>query len=146
MPAQYRQSWGYGFGPLFGAPPSDQHMRVSDAERRVVADRLAEHFAEGRLDQAEFDERAGRAMGAKTRADLSGLFADLPETGAPAGPVRPRRGRVRSALVLVLMVVITLVTAHALLALAPWLWLGLFVVIVLFVTRTVGHPRSEEDR
>ncbi len=71
---------------------SDQHLRVSDAERETVTDRLAEHFAAGRLGQAEFDDRAGRAMSAKTRADLNGLFADLPEAGAPAAPELPRGG------------------------------------------------------
>ncbi len=71
---------------------SDQHLRVSDAEREAVAGRLAEHFAAGRLDQAEFDDRVGRAMSAKTRADLRGLFADLSETGAPAVPELPRGG------------------------------------------------------
>ena len=69
---------------------SDQHLRVSDAEREAVTDRLAEHFAAGRLDQAEFDDRVGRAMSAKTRGDLRGLFADLSETGAPAVPELPR--------------------------------------------------------
>ncbi len=71
---------------------SDQHLRVSDAEREAVADRLAEHFAAGRLDQAEFDDRVGRAMSARTRVDLRGLFADLSETGAPAVPELPRGG------------------------------------------------------
>ena len=47
---------------------------------------LAEHFAAGRLDQAEFDDRVRRALSSKTRADLSGLVADLSETGAPAVP------------------------------------------------------------
>ena len=63
---------------------SDQHLRVSDAERNEVADRLAAHFGDGRLDQAEFDERVSRAMAAKTRGDLEGLFDDLPDPG-PAG-------------------------------------------------------------
>src|SRR5580693_10186965 len=96
--SQASQSRPRGFAPLFRGPYSDQHLRVSDAERQAVADRLGEHFAEGRLDQAEFDERAGRAMSAKTRADLSGLFDDLPDastrrqTGAAAVPDR-RRGR-----------------------------------------------------
>src|SRR5258705_5026005 len=84
MPAQYTQSGTRGLGPWFPAPASDQHMRVSDAERQAVADRLAEHFSSRRLDQAEFDERIGKAMSAKTRADLNGLFDDLPETRAPA--------------------------------------------------------------
>src|SRR2546423_1844919 len=58
------------FAPVFGG--SDQPLGVSDAEREVVADRLAGPFADGGLDQLEFDERAGRAMSAKTRADLAG--------------------------------------------------------------------------
>jgi GntR family transcriptional regulator len=65
---------------------SDQHLRVSDAEREAVSGRLAEHFTAGRLDQAEFDDRVGRAMSAKTRGDLRGLLADLSETGARAVP------------------------------------------------------------
>ena len=69
---------------------SGQHLRVSDAEREAAASRLAEHLAAGRLDQAEFDDRVRRAMSAKTRADLSGLFADLPETGAPVTAGLPR--------------------------------------------------------
>src|SRR5580700_2201344 len=68
-------------------------LRVSDAERSEVADRLAEHYGEGRLDEAEFNERVDQAMRAKTRSDLAGLFDDLPDGEAseviPAG--RPRR-------------------------------------------------------
>jgi len=89
MSAQRTSPLG-SFSPLFRGMYSDQQLRVSDAERQAVTDRLAEHFAAGRLDQAEFDDRVGRAMSAKTRADLSGLFADLPETGAPASPGLPR--------------------------------------------------------
>ena len=88
---------------------SDQHIRVSDAERNSVAELLGQHYADGRLDQAEFDERISRTMAAKTRGDLTGLFDDLPETGpAPEGPVsgrssnRPARSpRVLAAIVLV---------------------------------------------
>ena len=80
-------SGGTGASPASGGGLySDQHLRVSDAEREAVCDRLAGHFAAGRLDQAEFDDRVARAMSAKTRADLRGLFADLSETGAPAVP------------------------------------------------------------
>ncbi len=71
---------------------SDQHLRVSDAEREAASGRLAKHFAAGRLDQAAFDDRTGRAMSAKTRGDLRGLFAGLSETGAPAVPEPPRGG------------------------------------------------------
>ena len=152
MPTQKSQSgagpyWNRGFSPLFRGPYSDQHLRVSDAERQAVTDRLAEHFADGRLDQAEFDERVGRAMSAKTRADLSGLFDDLPETGAPAMPERPRRRRRYPILTVALLVLITVAAAHVVAAVTvPWLWVGFLVVILLFATRTIGHSRSSQDR
>ncbi len=83
---------GAGASPASGGTYSDQHLRVSDAEREAASGRLAEHFAAGRLDQAEFHDRVGRAMSAKTRADLRGLFAGLSETGGPAVPELPRGG------------------------------------------------------
>ena len=61
-------------------------MRVGDAERAEIADRLAWHFSHGRLDQAEFDDRLDRAMRAKTVADLNGLLADLPGGEAVHAP------------------------------------------------------------
>jgi hypothetical protein len=70
----------------------DHGMRVSDADRADVADRLAKHYSYGRLDQAEFDERLDRAMNAKTRADLVVLLADLPE-GEPVPPDDGTRSR-----------------------------------------------------
>ena len=145
--SQASQSRPRGFAPLFRSPYSDQHLRVSDAERQAVADRLGEHFAEGRLDQDEFDERAGRAMSAKTRADLSGLFDDLPDAStrpqaeAPAMPVRRR-----PVLVLVLLVIVTLAAAHAVVAATvPWLWLGFLAAIVFIVTRGTGRARASQD-
>src|ERR1700733_15523156 len=57
-------------------------LRISDAERSEVADLLSKHYGDGRLDQAEFNERLDLAMKAKTYKDLSGLFADLPPTEA----------------------------------------------------------------
>lgn len=58
----------------------DPNLRVGDAERAEVTDRLAKHFSDGRLDHAEFTERMDQAMRAKTMADLTGLLSDLPET------------------------------------------------------------------
>jgi hypothetical protein len=65
-------------------------MRVSDAERTEVVDRLSTHYSDGRLDQAEFDRRLDQAMKATTQADLDGLFADLPG-GAPSGRYEPAK-------------------------------------------------------
>jgi Flp pilus assembly protein TadB len=60
-------------------------MRVSDADRERVAERLREHFAAGRLTSEELDERVAAALGAKTTGELKVVLADLPEP-APAGP------------------------------------------------------------
>jgi len=147
MSTQSNQSWARGFSPLFRGVASDQQLRVSDAERLAVADRLAEHFGDGRLDQAEFDERVGRAMSAKTRADLSGLFDDLPETGAPAVPARPRRRHRHPLLVLVLFILLIVAAAHAVAwAMMPWLWVGFLAVVLLFATGAVGRSRASQDR
>ncbi|HEY3883141.1 MAG TPA: DUF1707 domain-containing protein [Trebonia sp.] len=56
-------------------------MRVSDAERDVAAAELREHFASGRLNQDELDERLTATFAAKTRGDLDALFTDLPSSG-----------------------------------------------------------------
>jgi len=132
---------------------TNQHLRVSDAERQAVADRLGEHFAEGRLDQDEFDQRAGRAMNAKTRADLSGLFDDLPDlstrpqTGAAPVPVRPHRRHRHPVLVLVLLVIVVLAAAHAVAATVPWLWLGFVAaILVLAIRGTRGTRRSRPSQ
>jgi hypothetical protein len=147
MSTQYNQPWGRGFGPMFRGMYSDQHLRVSDAERQAVADRLAEYFSEGRLDQAEFDERVGRAMSAKTRADLSGLFDDLPETGAPVVPEHPRRRHRHPVLLIALFVVLAIATAHVLWwATVPLLWVGFLVVVLLFATGRIGRSRTGQDR
>ncbi len=87
MPAPSNPLWTTGPGgqgsrrhSRYGNPD----LRASDAERTEVADRLSRHYQDGRLDQAEFNERLDRAMNAKTRADFSGLFADLPDLPDPA--------------------------------------------------------------
>jgi hypothetical protein len=137
---------------------SDQHLRVSDAERNAVAERLAAHYSDGRLDQAEFDDRVGRAMSAKTRGDLDGLFDDLPDpgpTGAPgngdAVPYRRRRGRGvgRMILLVVLAVAALSIIGHAIAAVTffafvvPWFWIAALVVVVLLATRCSRHRHHD---
>ena len=55
------------------------HVRASDSERDAAATQLQAAFAEGRIDDAEFDQRMRTALTAQTRADLARLTADLPE-------------------------------------------------------------------
>jgi uncharacterized protein DUF1707 len=79
---------------------TDGAMRVSDADRAQVADRLARAHGEGRLTLVEYDERVRAAHGAVVRDDLAPLLGDLPADDAarPVAPVdaagrRRRRGR-----------------------------------------------------
>lgn len=66
-------------------------IRVGDPERSEALDRLGEHFANGYLDVNEFEERTGRAATARTRADLSALFGDLPGGQSQQAPVLATR-------------------------------------------------------
>ena len=116
----------------WGSPSSaDPQMRISDAERTEVADRLSRHYSDGRLDQAEFNERLDRAMKAKTRGDLNGLFTDLPPIDEPekavnAMPTTDRRPEARRPLHrvvgLILIVVVAVFVARALM----WPFFGVF--------------------
>src|ERR1700759_4794551 len=77
---------------LLGQDPAPADLRVSDAERQAVADQLSHHFGNGRLDQAEFDERLSQAMNAKPSRDLDGLPPALPSTQASGGAGLPPAG------------------------------------------------------
>ena len=135
---------------------SDQHVRVSDAERNAVADRLAAHYSDGRLDQAEFDERVSQAMSAKTRGDLDGLFDDLPDpepagapgTGGPLGPAVPyrvhRRRSARPILLVVLVIALIVAVGHTFAAIyIPWFWVAVIVLAIIFTSRSA---RTRNDR
>lgn len=84
----------------------DEGVRVSDADRERVAERLARAHGEGRLGLTEFDDRVRAAHGARTRADLAPLTVDLPEpdprpavaAAQPAGGGRVATGPRRRAL------------------------------------------------
>jgi hypothetical protein len=65
-------------------PGTSPAIRASDRERDTVVQRVQQAFAEGRLDDAEFDERMRAALTARTHADLDVLLTDLPAASAPA--------------------------------------------------------------
>ncbi|HEX8008946.1 MAG TPA: DUF1707 domain-containing protein [Trebonia sp.] len=165
MPGTYGQQWTRYIHPGY----SDQHMRVSDAERAEVADRLAAHYSDGRLDRAEFDERVARAMSAKTRADLNGLFDDLPDleghgagdtgpaagggpgaSGGVFGPTTPyrvgrrHRGNVHPILGIVLAVIIVSAAWHAFFHFffIPWFLVLALIAAVVFARRVSGRTRQ----
>lgn len=52
-------------------------LRVSDAEREPVVERLQQAYAEGRIDHVELDLRLHQAMTARTRPDLDAVLSDV---------------------------------------------------------------------
>jgi Domain of unknown function (DUF1707)/TM2 domain len=53
-------------------------VRIGNAEREAAARELGEHYAAGRLDAGEYEERTTAAYAARTAEDLAPLFGDLP--------------------------------------------------------------------
>lgn len=56
----------------------DDSLRVGDAERSQAIAELGDHYAQGRINLEEYEERSKTAAQAKNRHDLLTLFEDLP--------------------------------------------------------------------
>jgi hypothetical protein len=69
-------------------PAGRGRLRAGHADREQVIEALKDAFVRGRLTREELDMRAGRALAARTRADLAALTADIPPGPAVAEPVR----------------------------------------------------------
>jgi hypothetical protein len=126
-------------------------LRVSDADRDRAIAELSEHYQAGRLTTEELEDRTGRALQARTAADLTGLFTDLPRrqapvtsaaASAPASPGRSWPARVPAAPVAILAVVVVL----ALLSGHPFhiAWVPVVALIVVRLL-VVGGRRCRWD-
>lgn len=69
-------------------------MRVSDAERNHVVEKLNQAVGEGRLTLVEFEDRVGGVLAARTHHELAPFTADLPGVGTP--PVLELKARASS--------------------------------------------------
>ena len=105
-------------------------LRLSDAEREAAVARLGEHYAAGRLDKDEYDERSDAIWSARTRGVLRPVFADLeapmaqqprPEPAYAMTPLR-RRGLPGPFVALLAVLLVLTVVTHL-----PLILLGLFV-------------------
>jgi len=138
------------YGPWYPTRSSrsspNPEMRVGDAERNQVADALSQHYSDGRLDANELKERLDRAIGAKTRGDLSGLLTDLPPLAPPASPPPTRRRRaafwVACAVVLAAFAVPWQTVGWPWFPHIPWVLIG----IVAFVAWRSGRHRRYHAR
>ncbi len=134
-------------------PPED--LRVSDAERARVQDRLRRAHDVGELDLYEFDERVAAVWAARTRGELARVTADLPEPATP--PARPGvftaspGGVTMRVLTIVWLGVVTLnLTIWGIVALTTgeavypwWLWVAgpPGAVLAVLYAAGIGRPR-----
>jgi hypothetical protein len=98
-------------GPEDPAAAGRDRLRAGHADREQVIGTLKDAFVHGRLTSDELDARTGRALSARTYADLAALTADIPAVAGEAAtarrpaPVRRRplaRAAARSGLCLVI--------------------------------------------
>jgi hypothetical protein len=70
-------------GSAADTPATPGYLRASDAERDSAVHALRQEFVEGRLSHETFMFRMSSALGARNRAQLAGLFTDLPPRRPP---------------------------------------------------------------
>lgn len=74
--------------------PQPPELRMSDADRERVVDRLRAAFGEGRLSPEEFEERLNKVLAARTFGEVQPLVADLP--GGPVSVTAPEQAELRA--------------------------------------------------
>jgi hypothetical protein len=70
-------------------PAAAGRLRAGHADREQAIDTLKTAFVDGQLSKDELVGRAGRALVARTYADLAALTADIPPRRPAARPARP---------------------------------------------------------
>jgi len=131
-------------GPQDPAAAGRDRLRASHADREQVIDTLKTAFVRGGLTRDELAARAGRALAARTCADLAALTADIPPAPAAAGPACPpaparRRPLARAAAKSGICLIITAAAIGVLAYLdpggpgpqPPQFWGGLMVVLAV---------------
>ena len=109
-----------------------EDLRIGDAERDAAVAALGEHFAAGRLDAQEYDDRTSAAWAARSAGALAPLFADLPAPHpgpASTEPVPrsdaaarlPRFAIIPAVALLVVLAALTHVPWFAI-AIVAWVW------------------------
>lgn len=129
----------------------NERLRIGDAEREEAAHELGEHFALGRITAEEHSERLEQIWAARTSADLTPAFADLPRPRPAPPTTAPTSGRAWTGRtgplprvpfpvkLLIALVVVVLVFTHL-----PWILVALLVY--LFVIRRFSHRHARPAR
>jgi Domain of unknown function (DUF1707) len=67
-------------------PPGEPVSRLGDADRDRLTGMLREHYALGRLDDAELERRVEIVLSAEHAGQASAALQDLPPLGGGSGP------------------------------------------------------------
>jgi hypothetical protein len=145
--------WGQAPRPAEVAPATPATpIRIGDAERDQAVSDLGDHFAAGRLDREEFDERADQAMQARFSTDLTPLFADLPVSKpevptAPPGAARAGGPPPWAYAMWLFPVLLVAAVAGAILLHAPFiLWFAVWLLVIGKITGHKHHHRRQQQR
>jgi Domain of unknown function (DUF1707) len=136
--------WPTPYGQMGSKPVQKTALRIGDAERDSAIAALGDHFAAGRLNTEEFEERVDQAIRARFNDDLEPLFVDLPRTAEPTMEARSNRQSdahlAWSPLVWLAPLLVVCAVVTAVILSAPWLvWMFLWVFLI---TRLVRHRRG----
>jgi hypothetical protein len=136
--------WPTPYGQVESKPAQKTPLRIGDAERDHAIAALGDHFAAGRLNTEEFEERVDQAIRARFNDDLQPLFVDLPRTAEPIAEARSNRGSdahlAWSPMVWLAPLLVVCAVVTAVILSAPWLmWMFLWVFLI---TRLFRHRRG----
>lgn len=126
--------WPPPYNSMEPRPTQNAPLRIGDAERDRAIAALGDHFAAGRLNAEEFEQRVDQAIKARFNSDLEPLFVDLPRTVEPTMDSPSHRQDAHLAWSPVLwfapLIVMCAVVAAVILS-APWLvWMFLWVFLI----------------
>ena len=136
--------WPTPYGSMEPRPTQKTPMRIGDAERDRAIAALGDHFAEGRLNSEEFEQRVDQAIKARFNEDLEPLFVDLPRTVEPrtesGSNHRSDTHFAWSPVVWFAPLIVICALVAAVILSAPWLvWMFLWVFLI---TRLFRHRRG----
>lgn len=88
---------GSSAAPYRGGTPDNAYLRLTHTQRDEAAEQIKTAYTEGKLDEAEFEERLDLAMAAKVHADLEPLLNDIaPAPQQASQPPAPPGGGPRN--------------------------------------------------
>jgi hypothetical protein len=116
-------------------PTQNAPLRIGDAERDRAIAALGDHFAAGRLNAEEFEQRVDQAIKARFNSDLEPLFVDLPRTVEPTMESRSHHRQdahlAWSPVVWFAPLIVMCAVVAAVILSAPWLvWMFLWVFLI----------------